>query len=399
MSTRRAATALLAWSAMVLGSGCGLLGGEEQSADDTRTVEKTRVEVVEGLDAKDGAFDPAGIYRRLSPGVVTVSSVFSGGRGALNPLDRAMGGEQKGLGTGFVVDGDGRILTNAHVVTMGEGARPEPADEVFVEFADGNRVEAEIVGEDPNSDVALLEIDPAGLSLTPLSLGRSNDLTVGEPVAAIGSPLGERQTLTIGVISALDRSIKSLTDYLIGNAIQTDAAINQGNSGGPLLDSDGQVIGINSQIKSTSGGSVGLGFAVPADTVKRSFEQLRDEGEVRYGYIGVSARELYPQLAERLEVGSDTGALVESVIDGSPAEKAGLKAGSERIAFMGEPVIGGGDVILSVGSTRLTATDNLTDLISLRQPGERVALEVLRDGRRRTVNVELAARASADSPG
>lgn len=375
----------------LLATGCGLLGEDEPQA--TRTVEKTRVEVVEGL-GKNDSFDPASIYRRLSPGVVTVSSRF--GNGAPSPLDPS-GGEQAGLGSGFVVDGEGRILTNAHVVTTGDGARPQRADQVYVEFADGNRAPAEIIGDDPNSDVALLEVDPDGLALTPLTLGSSRGLTVGQPVAAIGSPLGEPQTLTIGVISALDRSIKSLTDYQIGNAIQTDAAINQGNSGGPLLSASGSVLGINSQIKSTSGGSVGLGFAVPADTVKRSFEQLRDNGKVDYAFIGVTTRELYPRLAEHLDVAAKSGALIKEVVPSSPADDAGLKAGSERTSFQGEEDIPrGGDVIVSVEGNALSATEDLVDLISLRDPGERVELEVLRDGDRRKVTVELARRPSGD---
>ena len=377
-----------------LAAGCGLLGEDEPQA--TRTVEKTRVEVVEGL-GKNDSFDPASIYRRLSPGVVTVSSRFDGG--AANPLSPA-GGEQAGLGSGFVVDAEGRILTNAHVVTTGEGARPQRADEVFIEFADGNRAPAEIVGDDPNSDVALLEVDPEGLELTPLTLGSTRGLTVGEPVAAIGSPLGEPQTLTIGVISAVNREIKSLTDYVIGNAIQTDAAINQGNSGGPLLSSSGSVLGINSQIKSTSGGSVGLGFAVPAETVKRSFEQLRERGKVDYAFIGVTTRQLYPRLAEHLEVDSKGGALIQEVVPDSPADDAGLKAGRDRTSFQGdEDIPRGGDVIVSVDGDALSATENLVDLISLRDPGERVELEVLRDGARRTVTVELAPRPSGDPRG
>ena len=378
----------------VLASGCGLLGEDEPQA--TRTVEKTRVEVVEGL-GENNSFDPASIYRRLSPGVVTVSSRF--GSGSSNPLDPA-GGEQAGLGSGFVVDAEGRILTNAHVVTTGEGARPERADEVYVQFADGNRAPAEIVGDDPNSDVALLEVDPDGLELTPLTLGSTRGLTVGEPVAAIGSPLGEPQTLTIGVVSALDRSIKSLTDYQIGNAIQTDAAINQGNSGGPLLSSTGSVLGINSQIKSTSGGSVGLGFAVPAETVKRSFDQLRERGRVDYAFIGVTTRQLYPRLAEHLEVDSKSGALIQEVVSGSPADDAGLEAGRERTSFQGEQDIPrGGDVIVSVDGDALSATEDLVDLISLRDPGDRVKLEVLRDRDRRTVTVELAPRPSGGPRG
>ena len=389
MSAPLAARASVAGALLAaLVSGCGLFGGEATGpAQETRTVERTRVKVVEGLGG-DGSFDPASIYRRLSPGVVTVSSRF-GARSETGPLG-PRGGEQAGLGTGFVVDDEGLILTNAHVVTAGEGARPERADQVYVEFADGNRAPAEIVGDDPNSDVALLEVDPDGLALTPLRLGSSRALTVGEPVAAIGSPLGEPQTLTIGVISALDREIRSLTSYQIGNAIQTDAAINQGNSGGPLLSSAGDVIGINSQIKSTSGGSVGLGFAVPADTVRRSFEQLRERGKVEYAFIGVTSRPLYPRLGEELGVDADTGALILEVVPGSPADDAGLEAGRERASFQGQTdIVRGGDAIVSVDGTKLSPTDDLAELISLRDPGDRVELEVVRGDDRRKVTCLL----------
>ena len=231
----------------------------------------TRVKVVEGIGSK-GGFDPAQIYDRLAPGVVTILSLFEGGASILDD------GGEGGQGSGFVIDGEGYIATNAHVVTSDSGGR---AEQVFVEFSDGNRVEAKIVGVDPNADVALLKVDPSGLSLTPLRLGVSHGIVVGEPVAAIGSPFGERQSLSIGVISAIDRNIESLTRFQIGDAIQTDAAINPGNSGGPLLDAHGRVLGINAQIKSQSGGGEGVGFAIPVDAVSRSLRELRAQRQGR----------------------------------------------------------------------------------------------------------------------
>ena len=253
-----------------------------------------------------GDFDPGQIYERLAPGVVTVISIFAGG-----VLDTETG--EGGQGSGFVLDGEGYVATNAHVVTTGTGpgVESERAQQVFVEFSDGNRVPAEIVGDDPNSDVALLKLENGGLSLTPLKLGSSNSIDVGEPVAAIGSPFGEQQSLSIGVISAVDRTIESLTRFQIGNAIQTDAAINPGNSGGPLLDARGRVIGINAQIKSESGGGEGVGFAVPVDAVSRSLRELRERGRVSYGYLGVSSLILWPQAADRLGLGVRDGAVVE----------------------------------------------------------------------------------------
>ena len=194
-----------------------------------------------------------------------------------------------------MLNGEGEIATNAHVVTQGEGEDAEKAREVYVEFADGNRVEAKIVGQDPNADVALLKVDPKGLTLRPLPLGSSDQVQVGEPVAAIGSPFGERQSLSVGVISAIDRDIQSLNgSFAIPGAFQTDAAINPGNSGGPLVDADGKVIGINQQIKTNSGGGEGVGFAVPVDVIKRSLGALRETGNAQYAFLGVSLRAAVP---------------------------------------------------------------------------------------------------------
>ena len=263
MRRARAACALVAAGAML--GGCSLGGDDE--AERTRTVEvTTRVEVFADARGAERPFDPQRVYEREAPGVVTVFSVFGGG----GVLDR--GPEQEGAGSGFVLDGDGEIATNAHVVTTGQGDDLKRAKEVFVQFADGNQVDATIVGVDPDSDIALLRIDPAGLTLRPLPLGSSRALKVGAPVVAIGSPYGEPQSLSVGVISGLDRSIESLTGFSIDGAIQTDAAINRGNSGGPLVDARGQVLGINSQIRSTGGGGEGVGFAVPVDTVRRALD-------------------------------------------------------------------------------------------------------------------------------
>ena len=380
----RRAVVLLA----LLAGGCSV--GDSDDGDDRpggeRRVETTRVQVVEGLGDK-GGFDAAEIYKRLAPGVVTVISTFPG-RAEL--LDRD---GEAGLGSGFVLDGNGYVATNAHVVTTGETPRIRRARQVFVEFADGNRVPARIVGHDPNSDVALLKVDPGGLSLTPIDLGSSARLVVGAPVAAIGSPFGERQSLSVGVISALDRDIESLTAFRIGNAIQTDAAINQGNSGGPLLDARGRVIGINSQIKTASGGGEGVGFAVPVDTVRRSLDQLRERGRVDYGFLGVTTQRLYPQLADHLGLDVEEGALVIEIVDGGPADDAGIRAGRDKTSFQGqEDIPRGGDVIVGVNGRRLAGGDDLADLISLRRPGERVRLEVVRDDDRRTVTVRLGTR-------
>ena len=362
---------------------CG--GGDE--AQGPRKVETTKVNVVERIGEK-GGFNAGEIYDRLSPGVVTVISLFGGG---ISLLDRD--GGEGGQGSGFVVDGEGYVTTNAHVVTSGRPPRTRKAKQVYVQFSDGNRVKATIVGADPNADVALLKIDPRGLSLTPLRLGSSRGLRVGEPVAAIGSPFGEEQSLSVGVVSALNRSIESLTAFQIGNAIQTDAAINPGNSGGPLLDGKGRVLGINAQIRSTSGGGEGVGYAIPVDAVRRSLRELRNKGSVDYGFLGVTTRSLYPQLADRLDLNVRDGALIVEVQDGSPADDAGLKAGDHKIEFQGDPEIPeDSDVIVAVDGRKLTRSDDLADLISAKSAGDEVELEVVRGDDRRTVRVKLAKR-------
>jgi S1-C subfamily serine protease len=393
LAPRRAAAALAA-AALLLAAGCDSSddgSGTSQSASRSE-VTTTRVQVVEGL-GREGGFDPAQIYDRLSPGVVTVLSIFKGGSSLLDE------GGEGGQGSGFVLDGNGYIATNAHVVTLEDPDGTETADQVYVEFIDGNRVSAEIVGHDPNADVALLKVDPDGLSLTPLHLGESHTISVGEPVAAIGSPFGERQSLSIGVISALDRTIRSLTQFEIGDAIQTDAAINPGNSGGPLLDAEGRVIGINAQIKSQSGGGEGVGFAVPVDAVRRSLRELREKGRVDYGYLGVESLTVWPQLAERIELHLNTGALVQDVVDGSPAEDAGLEEGHEDITFQGQDGITvGGDLIVAVDGKRLTREHDLADEISARRAGENVELTIVRDGERQTLDVELGRRPAGSRP-
>ncbi len=381
---RCAALAAAGLAALALAA-CDTSDDESPSAERVTT---TRVQVVEGIGANGGGFPAGQIYRRLAPGVVTVISIFEGG------LPAADSGGEGGQGSGFVLDGDGYVATNAHVVTT--GADHERAEDVFVEFSDGNRVPAEVVGDDPNADVALLKLEPAGLSLTPLRLGSSSSIEVGEPVAAIGSPFGENQSLSIGVVSAVDRNIESLTRFEIGNAIQTDAAINPGNSGGPLLDGRGRVIGINAQIKSQSGGGEGVGFAIPVDAVKRSLAELREGGRVEYGYLGVSSLVLWPQAAKRLGLDVRDGALIESVEPGSPAEEAGLRAGDGEIQFQAATIPTGGDVIVAVDGRPLTRSTDLADVISAKRAGDTVRLQIVRDGERRTVEVELGER-PADS--
>jgi S1-C subfamily serine protease len=364
-------------------AGCG--GDNAKKPEDTRsgpartaTVPPTRVEVLKGVPGN--GFDPEAIYRREAPGVVTVISYFGGG------------GPTRALGSGFVLDGKGEIATNAHVVLQNEGRPSTRAREVYVQFADGNQVRARIVGTDPDADAALLRIDGGGVTLRPLPLGSSARLRVGEPVIAMGSPFGERQSLSVGVISGLDRTIQSLTRFQISGAIQTDAAINRGISGGPLLDARGRVVGINAQTSSDGAGGSGVGFAVPIDLVKRSLTQLRAEGKAKYAFVGVSTVPLYPQLARHLGLPVTRGALVQEVVDGGPASEAGIRAGKRRIRFQGQPYRAGGDVIVAVAGEPIRRESDVGRILATHSPGETVTLQVLRGGTRRNFRVRLEER-------
>lgn len=342
----------------------------------------TRERVV--IESSGGAFSPQEIYAKVAPGVVTVRSIFGDGLAA--------GG---GQGSGFVVDESGEILTNAHVVTDGAangGTEITEASEVFVEFADRNQIPAEVVGFDAHADVALLKVDTGDIEMTPIELGKADEVQVGDPVAAIGSPFGEEQSLSVGVVSATDRSIPSLTDFRIDGAVQTDASINPGNSGGPLLDLEGRVIGVNQQINTATGADDGVGFAVPIGVVTRSLEQLRDGGEVRYAFIGVTTQALYPQLADRLDLDVQVGALIAEVVENGPADSAGLKAGDARVSFQSQDVDAGGDVIVSVDGEAIVGESDLSRIVSTHSAGETVVVEVLRDGNREQVDVELGDR-------
>jgi S1-C subfamily serine protease len=385
--------ALLACAALLGGcGGSGDSGDSGGSGGATKTT-TTRVQVLE--QSADGerrsGFDPRAIYRDEAPGVVTVISLF-GGAG----LDAILGGQNDdgsgGVGSGFVVSRNGEIATNAHVVTTGEGDQIRRAKQVYVEFADGNQVEARIVGHDPNADIALLKVEPKGLTLRPLPLAQSEAVQVGTPVAAIGSPFGEKQSLSVGVVSAVDRAIKSLTDFQISGAIQTDAAINPGNSGGPLVDGRGRVIGVNQQIKSRSGGGEGVGFAVPVDVVRRSLDGLREDGEVRYAYLGVQSVPLYPQLVKRFDLPVNRGAWLQGVQSGGPGDKAGLRGGGGEVRFQDRAFFEGGDIVTRIEDRPIRDADDLSEAVQRFDPGQKVTVEVWRDGDKRKVELELGER-------
>jgi S1-C subfamily serine protease len=365
--------------------GCGDDDNDNGSAQATTATTTTAVVV----PSSDGDFNPAEIYERAAPGVVTVLSIF----GNASAADL---GAAAGQGSGFVISDEGEVVTNAHVVTSGGenngGGNPKPASQVYVEFSDRNRVPAEIVSFDPDADVALIKVDPGDLDLHPVPLSDRDEFAVGEPVAAIGSPFGEKQSLSVGIISATDRSIESLTQFTVDNAIQTDASINPGNSGGPLLDAGGKVIGINQQIESSSGTNSGVGFAIPVTAIRYSLDQLRESGEVNYAYLGVTTQAIWPQLNDELNLGTDAGALVSEVVPDGPADDAGIHAATGQETFQGARIRTGGDVIIAVNGQRLKAESDLAELISRQRPGQTVTLTVLRDGEEQEIEVELEPR-------
>jgi S1-C subfamily serine protease len=369
-------TALLAALAALALAGCGSSKESPSTSSTTPAQAEAPAQRVIVETAEHG-FDAARVYREAAPGVVTIRSIFEDGAAE---------------GSGFVLDTEGRIVTNAHVVTEEAGEKREPAKAVYVEFPDRNVVSAEIVGFDPFADVALLKVKPDGFALHPLRLGDDHDLVVGQSVAAIGSPFGEDHSLSVGVVSATDRSVKSLTEFQIEGAIQTDASINPGNSGGPLLDGDARVVGINQQIETNSGANDGVGFAVPISVVKRSLAQLKDGGKAEYAYVGVSTQSLYPQLAAKLGIEQDYGGLISEVVPGGPADKAGLEGGDRKIHFQGLPYKVGGDVILAVDGHKVIRPDDLARYIAPFAPGDKVTLEVLHDGSVEKVELTLGKR-------
>jgi S1-C subfamily serine protease len=376
---RRGAAAALLLCLLAL-FGCGSGGGETSSApqDESTAAAPAAPEPEVAIETSTPGFDATRVYEEASPGVVTIRSVFSADKAA--------------EGSGFVLDKDGEIVTNAHVVTEEGSGKREAAEQVYIEFPDRNVVPAEIVGFDPFVDVALLQIKPDGFALHPLELGDDRSLHVGQPVAAIGSPFGEQQSLSVGVVSATDRSVKSLTQFEIAGAIQTDASINPGNSGGPLLDAGARVVGINQQIETNSGANDGVGFAVPISAIKHSIAQLRENGSAEYAYIGVSSQPLYPQLARKLGLDTDFGGLVSEVVPGGPAAEAGIEGGEGKLTFQAARYRVGGDVILEVDGQKIVGPDDLAKVTAGHEPGDVVTVTVLRNGRRKDIELTLGKR-------
>ena len=321
------------------------------------------------------------IYARSGPGVVQVTSTSVAGNDPFfGPQPR------ESLGSGFVIDKSGRIVTNYHVI--------DGAQQVEVNFSGDDRVLARVVGSDPSTDLAVLEIDAQARALTPLPLGNSDAVRVGDSVVAIGNPFGLERTVTAGIVSALQRELTAPNGYTIDKVIQTDAPINRGNSGGPLLSAEGEVIGVNSQIENStgSGGNVGIGFAVPINTVREVVSQILENGRVEHAYLGVRMQEIDENLAQAFRLSVDTGILIVDVVDGSPADEAGLQGGDQQVIVGGTSYVLGGDIVTAADGQSVATPDDLRRLIMEKEPGEAMTLEVHRGDRgesERTVSVTL----------
>jgi S1-C subfamily serine protease len=387
------AAVLGAAAVLVVGKAAGWIGGDHA----TRTVVVREpigdagkpAAVVVAKPLVGNGFQPAQIYRARSAGVVTIFSFFD---------SSASTDARAGQGSGFVVSKDGVVLTNAHVITTaGENQQgnASAAKEVYVEFQDGQRLPAKIVGYDLFDDVGVLRIDPQQHRLAPVPLGDSSRVVVGAPVAAIGSPFGNENSLSVGVVSATRREIQSLTSrFDLIDAIQTDAPINHGNSGGPLFDARGRVIGINAQIRSSAGsGFEGVGFAVPINSAKRSMRQLLTTGKVAYAYVGISAEDLTPDVAKKFGYAATRGALIDNVSRGTPAQKAGLRAGTRNAVLNGEQITVGGDAIVAInGDPVVTAGDVVRIVGEQLVPGQVANFTIVRGKKKLVIPVRLDVR-------
>jgi 2-alkenal reductase len=384
-----------AFGAGLAGGGIAVLAGATDSKTTTVTVSATpAAEVAPAVTAAvarvaTGSFDAPAIYRSASSGVVTISAV--------------VGGENVD-GSGFVVSPDGHVLTNAHVVTDSPDHGADSSDKVkaghdfFVHFQDGNALPAQLIGYDLFDDIAVLKIDPTRQPLTVLRFGKSRDLKVGDPLAVIGSPFGEEQeqSLSVGVVAALNREIDApATDFTTPGVIQTDAAINHGNSGGPVLDRGGHVVGVAAQILTDGNDNAwtGIGFAVPSEAAQRSYEELVAKRKVSYAWLGVATRPLSRELARTFKLPVSEGLLVNGVTPNGPAAAAGLSAGGKTADFQDDaPVHPEGDILVTFDGQEVRVPADLGAIVALAEPGSVVPVVIYRDGKRRTVQVTLGNR-------
>ncbi len=381
------ATAVFAASAVVFYDRAGewLLNRGANAEKNAVVITEDQQRVLAGITDPSVATDEKNnqeVYRAMSTGVVNITTT------TLVRDFFAVYETTGGSGSGSIIDKEGHILTNYHVV--------REAREIEVSLANNKKYKARTLGNDPDNDLAVLKIEAPAADLQPIPLGASKDLFVGQKVLAIGNPFGLDRTLTTGIVSGLSRPIRSeMTDRLIEGVIQTDAAINPGNSGGPLLDSRGRQIGINTMIYSPSGGSVGIGFAVPIEAAKRVIPEILAYGRVRKPKFGISSLPLNSRLSEALELSVQEGLLVMQVEPGSSAERAGIRGGNERAQLGRQIILIGGDVITAIDGQAITSRDDLDRALNGKNIGDTVQVEILRAGRKQRVSVTLAEAPSA----
>ncbi len=369
----------------VLGLAAIAAGVVDSGGDTTTTVEAPLATPIDAKSEEGGGNVVNQIYKRDGDGVAFIAAQIEPQEvESFNPFGEPEEGGGTATGSGFVIDKEGHLLTNNHVV--------EGAEDVTVKLGDSDETyDAEVVGTDPGTDLALLKVDAPEKDLHPLKLGRSEEVEVGDPVVAIGNPFGLDRTVTSGIVSALQRQIQAPNGFSISKVIQTDAAINPGNSGGPLINAQGEVIGINSQIATGGGGNgnVGIGFAIPIDTISEELDQLKETGEVQHAYIGIQGGTVTPDLAKAVNLPVEHGVLVQTVINDGPADKAGLEAGNTTATIEGEEIRLGGDIITEANGKKIESMEELVEVIGESKPGEKLELTVLRGGDEETVDVTL----------
>jgi S1-C subfamily serine protease len=377
--------AVILGTVLLLGGGNGRITGSD-AEEPAFTFESTApiVQINNESGLTQDEVDTISVFEARNDGVVNISTE----RLTLNWFFEAVP-EQGQSGSGSIIDERGYVLTNNHVI--------EGAAGVNITLADGSTMNGEVVGIDVENDLAVLKFDPGDRELTTIPLGTSGDLRVGQKVLAIGNPFAIGRTLTTGVISGLGRSIRSQDSYIINGLIQTDASINPGNSGGPLLNSRGEMIGINTMIYSQSGGSIGIGFAVPVDTARRVVPDLIEFGTVPRGWIELVPVQIFPQLVRYADLPVDEGLLVSQVQPGGNAETAGIQGGNTRrapIRSQGTTIYLGGDIITRVGNVRVRTLANLFEALENTRPGDQVTVTYIRNGRERQTVVDLVERPS-----
>lgn len=334
------------------------------------------------VDRETGLADPGvapstveSVYLQSNSGVVSIETTqSSSATSVFGQQDQA-----EGAGSGFVVDTRGNVVTNDHVVNRATSLR--------VVFSDGTSAAGKVVGEDPGDDIAVVKVDASASQLHPLTIGDSSTVTVGQPVVAIGNPFDLHNTLTSGIVSALGRTRTSVNGRSIANMIQTDAPVNPGNSGGPLLDAQGKVVGIVSQIESPVRGSVGVGFAIPSNTLTRYLSTLEAGDKVQHAWLGISGEEITPELAKSLGLSTTAGVYVVSVSAGGPADSAGLRGATVEDASDRTPT--GGDVITQIDGSPIHSVQDISNYIDDKSPGDSVDLTVQRSGKSVTLSVQL----------